>query len=509
MSDLPVAIKLIPEEIGRDESEITDIKRNYQLVHKLSHPHIATAHNLEYEPDTGKYYLVMEYVEGVNLKDYRKSKPDRKLSVDEAVRISSQIAEALDYAHRKSIIHRDVKPENIMVTPKGDVKLLDFGLASEIRSSMGRVSKMTFDISGTRPYMSPEQIQGKFQDSGSDNYSIGVVFYELISGHLPFETPDYQLMINAVCKETPDTLSELSSKQNKVLLKMLAKKKEDRYKTAKEFVEDMDKTVQPSKKAPIAIGAFALIAVIALTVLFFGKEKKSHVDTIVEELFSKVHQTYKDITHIGVLPEFPGCSKEVYKNFKSRVINAKGFHILERGELGSILNDQDISNMYKADYKDEVPLGIRNMPDSHAVLRGEYLPGKIELLLIGKNGVDVGASFASLEPGRGKEPVRETTAKVDTKRPDYKEKKVERVALKPIDDETRKRAEFLMEKGRVYAKQGNYNEAMKFYKEAETVDPGIEGLTALIAEADVFIEEEKKKKAEELVKKGEALECRV
>jgi serine/threonine-protein kinase len=267
VSDISVAIKTIPVEIAREKSEINDLKKNFKLIHKLSHPHIAGVHNLEYDENIDSHYLIMEYVKGESLRDHRKSYPGRKIPFDKAVRITAQIADALDYAHKQSIIHRDIKPENILIDPKGNIKVLDFGLAAEIRSSMGRISKETFDTSGTRPYMSPEQIQGKFQDAASDNYSLGVVFYEMVSGRVPFEIADSQLMANAVCGIKPETLTELSRKQNAVLLKMLAKKKEDRYKTGGEFVEALNKTDAPLKISPVAavigIGIFVVVAIIA------------------------------------------------------------------------------------------------------------------------------------------------------------------------------------------------------------------------------------------------------
>ena len=229
VTDISVAIKTIPEEVAREKSEIDEIRVNFKLIHKVSHPHIASVHNLEFDESTGRYFLIMEYVKGDSLKDHRKSYPGRKIPFEKAVEIISQIAEALDYAHKQSIIHRDVKPENIKIDSHGVIKVLDFGLASEIRSSMGRMSKMVFDTSGTRPYMSPEQMMGKYQDAASDNYSLGVVFYEMVSGRVPFESgADFQVMANAVCTVKPEALKELSKQQNDVLLKMLSKKKEDR-----------------------------------------------------------------------------------------------------------------------------------------------------------------------------------------------------------------------------------------------------------------------------------------
>jgi len=185
----------------------------------------------------------MEYVEGSTLSAWRKQFDGQKVPFDKAVEICAKAAAALDFAHENNIIHRDVKPSNIMVTPDEKIKVMDFGLAAEVRSSMSRVSQDKFDTSGTRPYMAPEQWIGKKQSAATDQYALAVMFYELISGEVPFqsvfETGDAMLMMNVVEQKQPETLTELDKKQNGVLFQALNKNSEERFVTCNDFIKAM------------------------------------------------------------------------------------------------------------------------------------------------------------------------------------------------------------------------------------------------------------------------------
>jgi eukaryotic-like serine/threonine-protein kinase len=175
------------------------IKENYIKIEKLHHPNIAAVKAMEYDENQNVgYFIVMEYVKGKDLKYWLKKelKSQEKLELETVTKILKPVAEALDYAHHKKIIHRDIKPENIMVTEDlSEVKILDFGLAAQIRSSLSMVSMKSMDISGTRPYMSPEQWQGKRQDARTDQYSLAVLAYEMLSSELSFNA-DYLITSN-------------------------------------------------------------------------------------------------------------------------------------------------------------------------------------------------------------------------------------------------------------------------------------------------------------------------
>ena len=159
VSNIEVALKTLSQELAASGWEMDNIKRNFKLVQQLNHQYIANYKNLEQDPVSGGYLLIMEYVDGEELRYFLRRKQDEGSFNEELViKLTHQIAEALDYAHERKIIHRDIKPANIMVDRNGDIKLLDFGLAAQIHSSLSKVTKDNHeDTSGTVPYMSPEQ----------------------------------------------------------------------------------------------------------------------------------------------------------------------------------------------------------------------------------------------------------------------------------------------------------------------------------------------------------------
>ena len=201
VSGVEVAVKGLPPFVKNNREEMDNIRANFNLVHDIHHPHIAAALYLHPAKDVayasedvrqklrvlaGDTLLVMAYAPGVTLSQWRKQFPGSRVPVDKALEIVRQVAEALDYAHERKVIHRDIKPANVMIETASDGKItarvLDFGLAAEIRSSMSRVSQSITDTSGTRPYMAPEQWLGEKQGFETDQYSLAVLFYELITG---------------------------------------------------------------------------------------------------------------------------------------------------------------------------------------------------------------------------------------------------------------------------------------------------------------------------------------
>ena len=204
VSGVDVAVKGLPPDVRYNKEELENIRANFALVSRLHHPNIAAALVLHPAKDVsyssedvrqklrvlaGDTLMVMEYAPGVTLSQWRKQFPERKVPHERAVEIVAQVAGALDYAHERRIVHRDVKPSNIMVETGLDgrvvARVLDFGLAAEIRSSLGRVSREVGDTSGTRPYMAPEQWSGKRQSAATDQYSLAVLYYELVTGRSP------------------------------------------------------------------------------------------------------------------------------------------------------------------------------------------------------------------------------------------------------------------------------------------------------------------------------------
>ena len=224
---IQVALKALPPELSHNTLEMEDIKENFQLVHNLHHPNIAAYNNLEKDHTNGNYYLIMECCEGEDLRRWIKRKHwEQDLTVADVLPILKQIAGALDYAHSMKIIHRDIKPGNIMIDAAGNIKVLDFGLAAQIHTSMTRVSMAYHGTSGTGPYMAPEQWRGKRQNASADQYALAVLTYEMLSGNLPFESPDPAVLREVVLNETPDPIDDLPEDIQSVPWRRLERQRE-------------------------------------------------------------------------------------------------------------------------------------------------------------------------------------------------------------------------------------------------------------------------------------------
>ena len=265
-----VAIKGLPPEVKHNRAEMENVKANFALVSRLHHPYIAAALHLHpaktvsYVDVTvrdrlrvlpGDALLVMEYAPGVTLDRWRKQFQNGVVPLQMAANIAWQVAQALDFAHENHILHRDVKPANVMIetTADGEIvaRLLDFGLAAEIRSSMGRVSREIRDTSGTRPYMAPEQWAGRKQTAATDQYALAAMLYELIVGEVPFasvfETGDPVIMMTVVTGREVEVPADCPRRRS--LAKALSKKGEDRYASCIEFIQDFAKSEKPQPAA--------------------------------------------------------------------------------------------------------------------------------------------------------------------------------------------------------------------------------------------------------------------
>ncbi len=239
LGKIEVALKALPPELSHDEGAMEDVRDNFAIVERLTHPNIANVKQIEFDRQTKTYYLIMELVQGETLKSYvrRKRKDGSEITLDEIVRILKQVASALDYAHAGKVLHRDVKPENIMIGANGDVKLLDFGLAYQIRSSMSKVTMVSQNASGTAAYMSPEQWRAKKQGPASDQYALGVIAYELLAGGLPFDSSDIAVLREAAINEEADSIEGIDKNVQAAILRALSKKANDRFASCSEFVD--------------------------------------------------------------------------------------------------------------------------------------------------------------------------------------------------------------------------------------------------------------------------------
>lgn len=232
--DRYVALKILPRHFASEPQFVARFEQEARVLAQLQHPHILPV--FDYGQAEGYTYIVMPFLQSGDLTDLLKGQP---LSLDQIGRIISQIGDALDYAHSRGLVHRDVKPSNVLLDERGNCLLTDFGIAKIVESS----SKLTATggILGTPVYMSPEQSQTQKLDGRSDIYSLGIVLYELATGRVPYqaETP-----MAVVIKHMNDPLPPprrvnpaLPETVERVILRALAKQPEDRYATAGEMVE--------------------------------------------------------------------------------------------------------------------------------------------------------------------------------------------------------------------------------------------------------------------------------
>jgi serine/threonine protein kinase len=239
-----VAVKRVPAALEKDPETMEQIRENFRLVEKLRHPHIAGLKNLEEDPQTGAYLLVMEYVAGQNLRQFRLQRGGR-LSWPEILSLVRPVAEALDYAHSEKIIHRDIKPENILVTGEGRIKVLDFGIAGEFHDSLSQARQRQSEWSGTRPYMAPEQWRGEYQNAATDQYALAVVIYELSAGRPPFSGKDTAALREAILQEPPPRPDDMEENVWTALRKSLAKQRGERYRRCQDLLCALEQATGP------------------------------------------------------------------------------------------------------------------------------------------------------------------------------------------------------------------------------------------------------------------------
>ncbi|MDR3596199.1 Stk1 family PASTA domain-containing Ser/Thr kinase [Clostridium sp.] len=229
-----VAVKILKSELSTNEDFIARFKREANSVANLSYPGIVSIYDVGVENNIN--FIIMEYIKGKTLKQIIKE--NSRLSPLKTLEISSQIAKALQYAHKNNIIHRDVKPDNIILTEDNIVKLMDFGIA-KVTDSVTLTNSNK--IIGSVHYFSPEQAKGKFIDHRTDIYSLGIVMYEMITGQVPFNG-DTSISIAMMHIQEPiippqEIIHDIPENINKVILKALEKDPIDRFQTAKELFD--------------------------------------------------------------------------------------------------------------------------------------------------------------------------------------------------------------------------------------------------------------------------------
>ncbi|MCI8660459.1 MAG: Stk1 family PASTA domain-containing Ser/Thr kinase [Lachnospiraceae bacterium] len=236
-----VAVKVLKEEFSNDSTFVSKFKMEAQAAARLSHPNIVNVYDVI---DEGKFhYIVMELIDGVTLKVYIARKG--KLEIKESIGIAIQVAQGIAAAHEQNIIHRDIKPQNMIVSRDGKVKVADFGIARGVSAQT-----MTSAAMGSVHYISPEQARGGYSDSRSDIYSLGITMYEMVTGRVPFEGDNTVAIALAHLEDAivpPSVYNpEIPASFERIILKCTAKKPENRYSSANELIGDLRKAlVQP------------------------------------------------------------------------------------------------------------------------------------------------------------------------------------------------------------------------------------------------------------------------
>ncbi len=246
-----VALKFLPHHLITLQEDQARFLQEAQAAATLNHPNVCTIHDIQ-EHD-GQQFIVMEYVDGVTLREKIQQAP---LKTNDATSYAIQIGEALQEAHSKGIVHRDIKADNIMLNTKNQIKVMDFGLA-KLKGSL-KLTRSSSTV-GTLAYMAPEQIQGGKVDARSDIFSFGVVVYEMLTGRTPFRGEHEAAMMYSILNEEPEPIQkdrpELSSEFLHILNRSLEKDPEDRYQSVSEMVIDLRRLKKEStrvSRAPLA-----------------------------------------------------------------------------------------------------------------------------------------------------------------------------------------------------------------------------------------------------------------
>ena len=243
--DRNVAVKVLRGDLANDEKFVRRFQREALAASSLSHPNIVEVYDVG--EDNGEYYIVMEYIEGKHLKQLIKKRG--KLTITEAVDIVLQITNGLSVAHDSYIIHRDIKPQNIMILENGLVKITDFGIAMAMNSTQ---LTQTNSVMGSVHYLPPEQASGKGATLQSDIYSIGILFYELLTGKLPFKGENaVEIALKHLKEPLPSIREEIpnipQSVEN-IIIKATAKNPKNRYNDAREMHDDLKTCLDETRK---------------------------------------------------------------------------------------------------------------------------------------------------------------------------------------------------------------------------------------------------------------------
>lgn len=403
-----VAIKFLPPDLIRDDEAKIRFVQEAQAASALEHNNICTIHEVD-ETEEGQLFIVMACYEGDTLKKKIEQGP---LEIEDAVRIALQVAKGLSKAHEKGIVHRDMKPANIMITDDGVVKILDFGLAK--LAGQTRITK-TATTMGTVAYMSPEQSRGEIVDQRTDIWSLGVIFYQMITAQLPFNGEYEQAVIYSILNDDPESIDNLRTdvpaEIQKVVRTSLQKDVEKRYQSVGEIIGvleelkrkfDSGQLVTPDqkiehrrkrKKYLSAALAILLISVIAVALLLWRNSRLRQMNILFDQL-----QPLAEAARFDDAFELINDSGLDLKNLKNKdlVVRLGGDLSVETTPTGSLVTLARIKSKPELSKGEEFSIGstpIRN----HLLIAGEYL---VNLSSEGMNSLKF---LVQIEPGESLE----------------------------------------------------------------------------------------------------------
>jgi serine/threonine protein kinase/Flp pilus assembly protein TadD len=301
-----VALKFLPAELTRDPDAKERFIHEAQAASALDHPAICTIHEID-DSQADQLFIVMTYYKGDTLRDRI---DEGSLPLDEAVKMAIGVARGLGRAHEAGIVHRDVKPGNIMITDRGDVKIVDFGLAK--LAGQARLTRTGATL-GTAAYMSPEQAQSADVDARTDIWSLGVMLFEMLTGELPFRGDHEAALLYSIVHEDPRALSSLSpdlpAKVSSIISKALQKDPARRYQTTHELIRDLEKLAASGAPVPRQEKS---IVVLPFENLSPDPDQEYFSDGLTEEVIS-------DLSNVHALRVISRSSAMTFKGTKKKV----------------------------------------------------------------------------------------------------------------------------------------------------------------------------------------------